>query len=432
MTVTDDIIRKDIFEFFTKHLHSWLLDLGLQDNWARGIADFSGFLFVIVIAIIAFYLTRFIIVRTMHRIAAKSSSHWDDAFVERKVFSRLSYFVPALIIHALSPYVIPDYPNTLSVIRVLVKAYIDTMGLVVAFSVLNAALDIYNSYDVSKSRPIKGFIQVIKIVLVLIYIVILITILFVRDNSFGWLAGLGAFSAVLLLVFKDPILGFVGGIQLATNDMVRIGDWIEMSKYGADGTVIDITITTVKVQNWDKTITTIPTYSLISDSFKNWRGMEESGGRRIKRSVMIDQSSVKFCTPDMLRRFSTFEHVSDYVEKKEDEIQKYNKEHNIDDSELVNGRRQTNLGVFRAYLTGYLKNNPNISQDMTFLIRQLQPTEKGIPMEIYVFSKIQEWADYESVQSDIFDHVLASIGHFDLRVFQEPTGYDMQKMGSSK
>jgi miniconductance mechanosensitive channel len=429
MAGADDLLRKDIFEFFTRHLYNWLLELGAQETWARAIADFSGFLFVIAIAIIAFYLTKFIIVRTVHRFASRSSSHWDDAFVARKVFSRLSYFVPALIIHSLSPYVIPDYPNTLSVIRVLVKVYIDTMGLVVAFSVLNAALDIYNSYELSKSRPIKGFIQVIKIVMVLIYIVILVTILFVKDNSFGWLAGLGAFSAVLLLVFKDPILGFVGGIQLTTNDMVRIGDWIEMSKYGADGTVVDITITTVKVQNWDKTITTIPTYSLISDSFRNWRGMEESGGRRIKRSIMIDQSSVKFCTEEMLDRFSKFEHVAGYVKNKEEEIEKYNKSKGINDTVLVNGRRQTNLGVFRAYLSGYLKNNPNINPEMTFLIRHLQPTERGIPMEIYVFSKIQEWATYEDIQSDIFDHILASISHFDLRVFQEPTGYDMQKMG---
>jgi miniconductance mechanosensitive channel len=209
--------------------------------------------------------------------------------------------------------------------------------------------------------------------------------------------------------------------------MLRIGDWIEMPKFGADGNVTDISITTVKVQNWDKTITTIPTYLLISDSFKNWRGMEESPGRRIKRSIMIDMNSVKFCTQDMLDRFSKFEHVAEYVQEKETEVRKYNAERKIDDTILVNGRRQTNLGVFRAYLAGYLRNNPSISQEMTFFIRQLQPSETGIPLEIVAFSLLKDTPDYEALQSDIFDHILATVNHFELRVFQSPTGYDMQK-----
>jgi miniconductance mechanosensitive channel len=429
MLANDEIIRKDIFEFLTRYVKDWLTDIGIGQSWATGIADFSGFIFVIVLAVIAFYIAKIILVSWVHRIARKSTSNWDDAFVDRKVFNRLAYMVPAIIILGLSTYVIPDYPNTLAVLRVLIKAYIDTVGLVVMLSVLNAVLDIYNSYDISKTRPIKGFLQVIKIVLITIYLVILITILFVSDNSFQWLAGLGAFSAILLLIFKDPILGFVGGIQLATNDMLRIGDWIEMPKFGADGTVLDISITTVKVQNWDKTITTIPTYLLISDSFKNWRGMEESPGRRIKRSLMIDMNSIKFCTQDMLERFSKFEHVANYVREKESAISKYNSERKIDATVLLNGRRQTNLGVFRAYLAGYLRSNPNINQEMTFLIRQLQPSEIGIPLEIVVFSLLKDIGEYEALQSDIFDHILAAINHFDLRVFQSPTGFDMQKSG---
>jgi miniconductance mechanosensitive channel len=430
MLVNDEIIRKDIFEFLTRYVKDWLTDIGLRQSWAVGIADFSGFIIAIIIALIAFYIAKIILVSWMRRIARKSTSHWDDAFVDRKVFNRLAYMVPAIIILELSPYVIPDYPNTLAVLRVLIKVYIDTVGLVVAMSVLNAVMDIYNSYDISKTRPIKGFLQVIKIVLITIYLIILVTILFVKDNSFQWLAGLGAFSAILLLVFKDPILGFVGGIQLATNDMLRIGDWIEMPKYGADGIVTDISITTVKVQNWDKTITTIPTYILISDSFKNWRGMEESPGRRIKRSIMIDMNSVKFCTQEMLDRFSRFEHVAGYVQEKETEVRKYNAERKIDDTILVNGRRQTNLGVFRAYLGGYLRSNPDISQEMTFFIRQLQPSETGIPLEIVAFSLLKDAPDYEALQADIFDHLLATVNHFELRVFQSPTGYDMQKSTS--
>jgi miniconductance mechanosensitive channel len=252
--------------------------------------------------------------------------------------------------------------------------------------------------------------------------------LFLRGKGFGWIAGLGAFSAVLLLVFKDPILGFAGGIQLATNDMLRIGDWIEMPKYNADGEVIDITITTVKVQNWDKTITTIPTYFLVSDSYKNWRGMQESGARRIRRHILIDMNSIRFCTQEMLERFSKYEYVADYVQQTEDDVRAYNESHSVNPEVLINGRRQTNIGVFRAYLTGYLKNSDKLHQDMTIMVRQLQPTETGLPMEIYAFSKEQKWEGYEEIVSDIFDHVLAGIEFFDLKLFQSPTGADFQAL----
>jgi miniconductance mechanosensitive channel len=266
---------------------------------------------------------------------------------------------------------------------------------------------------------------------VIIYIVVLITVLFLRGKGFGWIAGLGAFSAVLLLVFKDPILGFAGGIQLATNDMLRIGDWIEMPKYNADGVVTDITITTVKVQNWDKTITTIPTYYLVSDSYKNWRGMQESGARRVRRHILIDLNSIRFCTKEMLDRFSRYEYVADYVKQTEEDVKAYNETHHVNNEVLINGRRQTNIGVFRAYLTGYLKNNPNLHQDMTLMVRQLQPTETGLPMEIYAFSKEQDWETYEGIVSDIFDHVLAGIEFFDLKLFQNPSGADFQAMTKS-
>jgi miniconductance mechanosensitive channel len=289
-------------------------------------------------------------------------------------------------------------------------------------SVLDAAHDIYNSYEIAKSRPIKGFIQVAKIILYILYAIVIISILFLRTQGFGWVAGLGAFSAVLLLVFKDPILGFVGGIQLTTNDMVRIGDWIEMPKYNADGNVVDITITTVKVQNWDKTITTIPTYYLVSDSFRNWRGMQDSGVRRIKRHILIDMNSIKFCTPEMLERFSKYAYVSDYIASKEKELVNFNQEHHFDPNVLINGRRQTNIGVFRAYLTNYLENNPNINEEETLMVRQLQPTETGLPLEIYAFSREQAWERMEAIQADIFDHVLAGIKFFELELFQRPSG----------
>ncbi len=424
-------INKDIFESITRHLKEWMIDAGLPEHLSKIVADYSGFLLVIAFAIILFYMARTFIVRWMHRLAAKSTSNWDDAFVDRKVFKRLAYLIPAMVIHTGAAYVIPDYPVTLSAVLVLIKVYMVTVLMIVVKSVLDASNDIYNSYEISKTRPIKGFIQVAKIFLYIVYIIVIITVLFLRTKGFGWIAGLGAFSAVLLLVFKDPILGFAGGIQLATNDMLRIGDWIEMPKYNADGTVIDITITTVKVQNWDNTITTIPTYFLVSDSYKNWRGMQESGARRIRRHILIDMTSIKFCTKEMLERFSSYQFVAGYISTKQAELEDYNSQHGINPHVMINGRRQTNIGIFRAYLTEYLKNNQDLRQDMTLMVRQLQPTENGLPLEIYVFSKEQGWEAMENIQSDIFDHVLAGINYFDLKIFQSPSGADFQSFSNS-
>ncbi|MCU0370508.1 MAG: mechanosensitive ion channel family protein [Bacteroidales bacterium] len=424
-------INKDIFESITRHLKEWLIDAGLPENLSKIVADYSGFLLVIAFAVVLFYIAKIFIVRWMHRLAAKSTSNWDDAFVDRKVFKRLAYLIPAMVIHTGAAYVIPDYPVTLSAVLVLIKVYMVTVLMIVVKSVLDASNDIYNSYEISKTRPIKGFIQVAKIFLFIVYIIVIITVLFLRGKGFGWIAGLGAFSAVLLLVFKDPILGFAGGIQLATNDMLRIGDWIEMPKYNADGTVLDITITTVKVQNWDNTITTIPTYFLVSDSYKNWRGMQESGARRIRRHILIDMTSVKFCTKEMLERFSGYQFVAGYISNKHAELEAYNNQHGINPNVMINGRRQTNIGIFRAYLTEYLKNNQDLRQDMTLMVRQLQPTEHGLPLEIYVFSKEQGWEAMENIQSDIFDHVLAGINYFDLKIFQSPSGADFQSFSNS-
>ena len=238
--------------------------------------------------------------------------------------------------------------------------------------------------------------------------------------------GLGTLSAVLMLVFKDPILGFVGGITLSANDMVRIGDWI--MKGDADGVVYEVGLTTVKVKNWDNTISTIPTYSLISDPFINWRGMTESGGRRIARSIIIDLDTIKFCTPEMLEKYKQFQLVSDYIDKKEAEIAEYNKKNNIDTSTLVNGRRQTNIGIFRAYLTEYLKQNPNLNHDLTLLVRQKDPTEFGVPLQIYCYSSQTEWTEYEAIQNDIFDHIYAVVNQFDLKVFQRPSSYSINML----
>jgi miniconductance mechanosensitive channel len=296
-------------------------------------------------------------------------------------------------------------------------------------AVLNALHEIYRSLPISQGRNIKGYIQVVKIVFYFIAIILIISI-FSGEAPKVLLGGLGAMAAVLILVFKDTILGFVASIQLSANKMVNVGDWISMPKYNADGDVIDIGLNTVKVQNWDKTIATIPTYALVSDSFNNWRGMEESGGRRIKRSLNIDMNSVGFLSKNQIDKFRKFNLLKDYVVQKEKEITEFNKSLNLEADEVTNGRKMTNLGTFRKYLEEYLMAHPKIHTDMTFLVRYLQPTEKGMPVEIYVFSNDQAWANYEAIQSDIFDHILAILPEFELRVFQNPTGSDFQKLTS--
>jgi miniconductance mechanosensitive channel len=357
----------------------------------------------------------------------KSKTQWDDRLVENKFFTKLSWFVPGYILWTMSPLIFENYPQAINIIQVILSIYMVIVVIFATNAFLNTLVNIYESYAISKDIPIKGYVQVIKIFVVLTGIIIIIARL-LGYNPLSIIGGMGAFTAILLLVFKDPILGFVGGIQLTANSMLKPGDWIVMPKYHVDGIVTDIALTTVKVQNWDKTISTIPTYSLISDSFKNWRGMEESNARRIKRSLNIDVKSIRFANKEMLEKYKTYDYLKEYVSQKEVILEKYNTKNKIDNSILVNGRRQTNIGIFRHYLLNYLRHHPDIHQDMTLMVRQLAPTEKGLPLEIYVFSKVLDWVEYEAIQSDIFDHILSVVPHFDLRVFQNPSGYDFEKL----
>jgi miniconductance mechanosensitive channel len=409
-------------------LNEWLLSAGMD-------ADTAGILrFVILITGIALLsylvniIAKSILLRVLKVITRKTKTFWDDVLFERKVFDKLSHLAPALVIYYLAPPTLEEYPGWLEIIQSATSIYMLVVVLMVIIAFLNALNTIYQNYEISKVKSIKGYLQVGKIIAYLFITITIIAIL-IGKSPLLLFTGLGAFAAVLLLVFKDTILGLVGSVQLSANDMIRPGDWISMPNFGADGTVMDINLTTVKVQNWDKTITTIPTYALVANSFQNWRGMEESGGRRIKRSISIDMNSVKFCSPEMLERFRKIQLISEYIDGKEKELQEHNNQYQIDESVVVNGRRQTNLGVFRAYLERYLRRHPQVHQEMTFLVRHLEPTEKGIPMEIYVFSKVQEWAKYESIQADIFDHILASIRLFDLEVFQNPSGSDFRQLG---
>lgn len=405
-------------------LQRWLTDTGFTEDTALILIEIVEVLGVMVLAFAANWITKSIILRVVHQAAKRSRTHWDDVLVKRRVFHRLSHLAPALLIYGMASVVFST-ENLIELAQRGAQVYMLLVGLLVVGALLNSANDIYQGFEVSRRIPIVGYLQVVKIVATITVIIFCISIV-IDESVFALFAGLGALTAIILLIFKDSILGLVAGIQLVANDMVRPGDWIEMPKYGADGDVIEITLNTVKVQNWDKTITTIPTYTLISDSFKNWRGMSESGGRRIKRSIAIDMASVKFCSDEMIERFGRIQLLSDYVASKQKELAEYNEENQVDDSVLINGRRMTNLGTFRAYLVAYLKAHPKVHEDMTFLVRQLPPGDNGLPLEIYVFSNDQAWANYEDIQADIFDHILASLPEFDLRPFQNPTGDDVR------
>lgn len=375
------------------------------------------------ICVVANFISKRIVIRIITRIVTKSKVKWGKIILDRQVFRKLSHIVPAIIIYSFAS----TFQNYQSTIEKLAIAYIIIVGLVFIQSLLNALNDIYQTFEISKVKPIKGYVQVVNIIIMTLGVILVISNL-IGKSPLILLSGIGALSAVLMLVFKDSLLGLVAGIQLTANDMVRVGDWIEMPKYGADGDVIDISLNTVQVQNFDKTITMIPSYALISDSFINWRGMQSSGGRRIKRSLYVDTSSITFCTEEMIEKFIKVHYLSDYIVQKEKEITEYNTKNGIDRNNRVNGRALTNIGVFRAYISNYLKNHEGIHQNMTLMVRQLAHSENGLPIEIYAFTNSVDWAVYESVQSDIFDHLLAVAPEFGLRVFQNPSGADLRNL----
>ncbi|WP_339275559.1 mechanosensitive ion channel domain-containing protein [Paenibacillus sp. FSL W8-0426] len=383
--------------------------------------------FIAVVSVLANFIAKRIVLRTILHIVNNHRFKWGHIIVEKKLFHKLSHLVPAIIIY----YSASLFPTYQALIEKAAMTYLIVVTITVLNAFLNAFEAIYRSFEVSKIRPIKGYIQVAKIILFIIGGIIVISSL-IGQNPLIILSGLGALSAVLMLVFKDSILGLVAGVQLSSNDMVRVGDWIEMPKYNADGDVIDITLNTVKVMNFDKTITMIPSYALISDSFRNWRGMQVSGGRRIKRSFYIDISSIRFCTEEMISEFQKIHYLTDYITTKLNEIQAYNLEHEINTESNVNGRQLTNVGVFREYIHQYLRNHPKINQNMTMIVRQLAPGDTGLPLEVYAFSNDTNWGVYESIQADIFDHIFAVAPTFGLRAFQNPTGHDIAQLKDSR
>jgi len=415
-----------MFESVIRTITKWLITIGFEPDTAARTAGISDFILVLISCVAFYYISKFIINRIFKRIAARTTSNWDDVLIEHKVFQRMAFLVPGILIYQSISITLDDFPGLIPVALKLTNLYITVIFLLIINSFLNAVYAMYEKSEFAMYHPIKGYIQIAKIIVFIVVFLLIISLLF-NQSPLYMLTGLGAFSAVLLLIFKDPILGFVGGIQLSANDMVRQGDWISMPKFGADGTVLEISLTTVKVQNFDNTISTLPTYSLVSESFQNYRGMKDSGVRRMKRSISIDMSSVKFCTQEMLDKFRKITILQEYIDRTEAELENYNKENNIDNTVFINGKRQTNIGVFRAYLEEYLAHHPLVDNKSDLLVRQLQPNSSGIPIEIYAFTLETGFIKYEKVQSDIFDHILAIVPQFDLRVFQSPTGEDLRQ-----
>jgi miniconductance mechanosensitive channel len=377
---------------------------------------------VLLVAVVSFFACRQIVVRLLLYTAHKTKAQWDDFLVHHGVFAHLPYLAPAAVFFLFAG----AFPEVLvEPLRRLTTAYIALNVVILVDRFLNAGLAMYQTFEVAQKRPIKGYIQITKIFVFVIGGIVVISLL-LNQSPWVFLGGLGAMTAVILLIFRDTILSFVASIMIASNDMVRVGDWVEMPKYGADGDVIDMALNTVKVQNWDKTITTIPTYKLVEDSFKNWRGMQASGGRRIARCLTLDMSTVRFLDQQSVDELKKIDILKPYLEAKEQELAAQGTSASVGaKAAVLNGRRLTNVGTFRAYVVAYLKHHPRIRQDMTFLVRQLEPSSTGLPLQIYVFTNTVVWAEYEGIQADVFDHLFAAVPLFGLRLFQAPTGQDI-------
>lgn len=409
-------------------LRKLLISMGIAPDTADAMDHFVAFALLVLIAFTADLICRRVVLKAVAKLVKKTKATWDDVVFDHRVMVRLSHMVVPLTIYLFVPIAFADVDKvTVSLIQRICQVLIILSLLWFSQAFLNAVYSVYSEMERFKNRPLKGLLQTVQVVLWCVGVIIIISVLIDKD-PLSLLAGLSALSAVAMLVFKDSIIGFVSGVQLSANNMLKVGDWIKMPKNDVDGIVIEVTLATVKVRNWDNTISTVPPYALVGDSFQNWNAMRESGGRRIKRSVNIDMNTVRFCTPEMLERFRKIGLLKDYLDRMEQETAAYNEERgtgNADLGGLADGRHLTNLGVLRAYLVAYLRSLPVTNQDLHCMVRQLQPTEHGIPLEIYFFSRVKEWVPYEGIQSDVFDHVLAIIPEFGLRVYQAPSGWDI-------
>lgn len=380
--------------------------------------------FLAVVAGISFWITKRIVVNSLYRVFRRTTVKWDDVLIEYRVFNNVAHIVPAIMVRIFAQILFRDFEELIPFVIKITDAYLIIVGMSIVISFMRVA-----EYGLSKStlfidKPVASYFQLIRIIFYIASGILVLSVLLGKSPLY-FLSAFGAMTAIILLIFKDTILGLVASVQISSNDMVRVGDWVEMPKFNADGDVLAINLNTVKVQNWDKTVTTIPTYYFITDSFKNWRGMQESGGRRIKRSLNLNVHSIRFVDPESRERYKRYFLIRDFVSQRQQEIERYNAENNFDTSVLINGRRMTNIGVFREYVNAYLKNHKLIRQDMTLLVRQLPMNSQGVPIEIYCFTKTTAWLEFEQIQSDIFDHLLSAVHFFDLDIFQQPGGGDI-------
>lgn len=390
-----------------------------------------GLVALFLLCFVFWAISRFIIIRYVKNIVRKSTSKWDDQLYKFRVFRGIAFIIIAITIVKAVPVLLTDFPNWKETILIVSKVYVVLSIMFAINSLLNALLAIFEAVDSLKDKPLRSYKQVAKIVFYMVGFVMMLAIIFDQSPVYI-LGGFGAVTAVLLLIFKDPILGFVASIQMSAIDLVRIGDWISVDKYGADGEVVEINLTTIKVQNWDMTITIVPSYAIVSESFKNYRGMQESDGRRVKRHLNIKISSIKFIDEKLFEKLLRVERISDFLKERKKEIDDYNNSNSVDKSVLINGRHMTNIGVFREYAETYLKQNPNINTEMTVIVRQLLATEHGIPLEVYAFSKFKDFDNFEKNAADIFDHLLAAVPFFELEIFQSPSGSDMNMIGVNR
>jgi miniconductance mechanosensitive channel len=378
----------------------------------------------------SYLLARFVILPIIRIVVGRTQVWWDDVLANPSVLSRLALLIPLTILHQGIFLVEGSSARIDDLVQRVVGALMATVSVSVISALCNAINDVYSKTDHNRTRPIKGYMQVVRLIALIIGALLVVASLLGKSPWF-LLSGLGAMTAVLMLVFRDTILGFVAGVQLTANGLIHVGDWVEMPQFSADGDVIDIALNVVQIQNWDKTITAIPAHKFLENSFKNWRGMQQSGGRRIARSLDIDLTSVRFVDDALLERLQGLQLLAPFLRERSAEIAAWNQEKNINAEVPGNGRRMTNIGCFRAYVIAYLKSNPKIRQDMTFLVRQLAPGATGLPLQIYVFTSTTVWAEYEAIQSDLFDHLYAILPHFDLHAFQHPTGNDFHALAKA-
>ena len=415
-----------MFDSLSRSIDDWLTgSLSFESNTALFMRTLMLTLALIVLTYLVWRVSKWLLHRFVPRITSQTKTLWDDAILNDRVLNSVAWLIPVILLDYFAPHVLQHTGVLLPFVKDGTTVIIVfTIALIIA-SLFNGINDMLAQNPDFHDKPIGSITQLGKILVYGVATILAISIIFNKSPIY-LLSGIGAIAAVLLLVFKDSILGFVASVQLSANNMVHVGDWVTVPKFNADGDVLEINLTTIKVQNFDKTITTIPTYAFVSDSFTNWRGMERSPGRRIKRSVFVQISSIKFCTPELLSEFKKIHLVKDHILTRQAEIDAFNAEHGFDGSVMVNGRKMTNIGVFQVYLNNYLHANPAINTDMTTMVRQLPPTPNGVPIEVYAFSKEKEWQVYEGIIADLFDHILSAAQYFELNIFENPTGDDFK------